>query len=202
VIPPVVLKVGGSLFEWPDLPTGLSSYLEQRQGGGDRLVLLAGGGRAADLVRELDRTFGLGDLPAHRLALRSLDLTAQVLAELIPGLDVVEDLPALADVWERGRIPVFAPRRWLDEVDALSADALPPSWDVTSDAIAARVASVLGAAELVLLKSAPLPPGCSRREAARLGLVDPVFPDVSRSLERVLYLNFRTTPHVPIPLAR
>jgi 5-(aminomethyl)-3-furanmethanol phosphate kinase len=202
VIPPVILKVGGSLFDWPDLPARLSSHLAQRRAGGRRLVLLAGGGRAADLVRELDRTFGLGDLEAHRLALRSLDLTAHALAGLVPGLDVVEELPALAGVWNQGRIPVLAPRRWLDEVDARSADALPPSWDVTSDAIAARVASVLGAEELVLLKSAPLPAGSHRREAARLGLVDPVFPDVSRSLEHVVYLNFRETPHAPIPLAR
>jgi aspartokinase-like uncharacterized kinase len=198
----VVIKVCGSLFDWPDLPRYVASSLEERQATGDRLVLLAGGGQAADLVRDLDRTFGLGDLRAHRLALRSLDLTAHLLAEMIPGLDVVEAIPALAVVWERERIPVFAPRRWLDEVDAVSADPLPPSWDVTSDAIAARLASVLGADELVLLKSAPLPSGCSRREAARLGLVDPVFPDVSRTLARVVYLDYRTTPHVPIPLAR
>jgi aspartokinase-like uncharacterized kinase len=201
VIRPVFIKVGGSLFDSPDLPGRLSSYLEERQAGGERLVLLAGGGGAADLIRSLDRTFGLGDLRAHRLALRSLDLTAHILAELVPGLDVVDELSALDDAWNRGRIPVLAPRRWLDEVDAPSADPLPPSWDVTSDAIAARVAVALGAEELVLLKSAPLPPGIDRREAARLGLVDPVFPAVARTLRRVVYLNLRATRHVSVPMA-
>jgi aspartokinase-like uncharacterized kinase len=198
---PVFIKVGGSLFDSPDLPGRLSSYLEGRQAGGERLVVLAGGGGAADLIRDLDRTFGLGDLRAHRLALRSLDLTAHILAELVPGLDVVDELSALDDAWSRGRIPVLAPRRWLDEVDAPSADPLPPSWDVTSDAIAARVAVALGAEELVLLKSAPLPPGIDRREAARLGLVDPVFPAVARTLRRVVYLNLRATRHVSVPMA-
>jgi len=197
----VVIKVGGSLFDWPGLPGCLSAYLEGRRDGGERLLLLAGGGRAADLVRDLDRTFGLGDLLAHRLALRSLDLTAHVLAGLLRGLDVVEELPASDDVRNRGRIPVFAPRRWLDEVEVRSPDALPPSWDVTSDAIAARLAVVLGAEELVLLKSAPLPPGIDRREAARLGLVDPVFPAVARTLLRVVYVNLRATRQVSVPMA-
>jgi aspartokinase-like uncharacterized kinase len=199
---PVVIKVGGSLFDWPDLPGRLAADLRRRRGGAGRLVLLSGGGRAADHVRELDRTFGLGDLRAHRLALRSMDLTAHVLAALLPDLDVVEELPALDETWNRGRIPVLAPRRWLDEVDARSPDPLPASWDVTSDAIAARVAVALGAEGLVLLKSAPMPPGIDRREAARLGLVDPAFPEVSHDLESVVYRNLRQGPCVDVPLAR
>jgi 5-(aminomethyl)-3-furanmethanol phosphate kinase len=202
VIRPVVIKVGGSLLDWPDLPGLLAIDLERRRAGCECLVLLAGGGRLADHVRDLDRTFGLGDLQAHRLALRSMDLTAHVLAALLPGLVVVEELAGLDSLWNEGRTPVFAPRRWLDEVDARSPDPLPATWDVTSDAIAARVAVALGARELVLLKSAPLPPGVDRREAARLGLVDPVFPEVSRDLENVAYRNLRERSGVSIALAR
>jgi aspartokinase-like uncharacterized kinase len=134
--------------------------------------------------------------------LRSLDLTAHVVAELVPGVEVVEELSALDLAWARGRIPALAPRRWLDEVDARSADPLPASWDVTSDAIAARLAVALGAGELALLKSAPPPSGIDRGEAARLGLVDPAFPAVSRPLERVVYLDFRSGRPVPVELAR
>ena len=73
---------------------------------------------------------------------------------------------------------------------------------MTSDAIAARVAVVLAAIELVLLKSAPMPPGVDRREAARLGLVDPAFPEVSGPLDRVTYVNYRATPRVSMSMAR
>jgi 5-(aminomethyl)-3-furanmethanol phosphate kinase len=188
---PVVVKVGGSLFDWPDLPACLSAYLEDRRSGGERLVVLAGGGRAADLIRGLDRLFTLGDVRAHHLALRSLDLTAHILAALVPVLDVADDLSAPEAVWDRRRIPVLAPCRFLDDDETRASDPLPPSWDVTSDSIAARLAVRLGARELVLLKSAPIPPGINRREAARLGLVDPVFPEVSRDLERVVYRDLR-----------
>jgi aspartokinase-like uncharacterized kinase len=190
----VVIKVGGSLFDWPDLPDRLSRLLEQRRAGGERLVLVAGGGAAADFVRQLDQTFALGDLPAHCLALRSLDLTAHVLAALVPGLVVVDRLTELEQAWRRSHSPALAPRRFLAESEPSSPTPLPASWDVTSDAIAARLAVCLGASELLLLKSAPLPPGTDRGRAAELGLVDRHFPEVARPLRRVIYRNLRGEP--------
>jgi aspartokinase-like uncharacterized kinase len=198
---PVVIKVGGSLFDWPELPRRLENLLDERRAAGQRLLLLAGGGPAADWVRAVDRTFALDDLSAHRLALRSLDFTAHILAALVNGLDVVDEPGAAAQVWTRHRIPVLAPSRFLDEHDSRSAAPLPPSWDVTSDAVAARVSVHLGAAELVLLKSASAPPGTDRSGAARLGLVDPLFPNVSRDLEHVVYVNLRGNAHVSLALA-
>ena len=104
-----MLKVGGSLLDWPELAGHLSRDLDGRKAEGGRPVVIVGGGRAADFVRDLDRAHGLGDVRAHRLALRSLDLSAHALAELLPGLDVVDELPALDEVQARGRVPVFAP---------------------------------------------------------------------------------------------
>jgi aspartokinase-like uncharacterized kinase len=197
---PIVIKVGGSLFDWPAFPRQLKAVLDAYRAARPSLVLLPGGGSAADFVRRLDRTFALGDVPAHRLALRSLDLTAHALAALVPGLEAIDDVGNLGQVWKELKIPVLAPRRFLEEHDCHAADPLPPSWDVTSDAIAARVAVHLGAAELVLLKSTPLPPGTDRRAAADLGLVDPFFPAVSHGLERVLYLNLRGNRPEPLLL--
>jgi aspartokinase-like uncharacterized kinase len=204
MIGPVVLKVGGSLLDWPELPGRLEVLLDACRDAGQRPVVVAGGGGAAEFVRRLDRTFALGDSAAHCLALRALDLTAHALAALVPGLGLVvaEEPAALGPLWERGRIPIFAPRRFLDEIDACSTDALPFSWDVTSDTIAARLAVYLGAAELVLLKSTGLPPATDRRAAARLGLVDPCFPEASRSLERVLFVDLRSEAGVPLLLER
>jgi aspartokinase-like uncharacterized kinase len=198
----VVLKVGGSLFDWPDLPGCLVQLLSDRLAAGQRTVVLAGGGPPADFVRALDRTFELGDRVAHHLALRSLDLTAHVLAALVPGLDVVDELAALDPVWERQRFPILAPRRFLDEHDSRSPNPLPHTWDVTSDTIAARVAVCLGASDLILLKSTSVPPDVDRREAARLGLVDPLFPEASRDLERVFYIDIRKNPWIRRPLVR
>ena len=185
---PVVVKVGGSLLTWPGLRDGLSAYWQANRARCP--VVIVGGGGAADLVRDLDRIHGLGEGRSHHLALCALDLTARLLAGLMPGFEVVERPDELTSVWDAGRIPILSPRRFL-EADVDSPDPLPHTWDVTTDSIAARVADHLGAAELALLKSAPLPPGTDRVSAARLGLVDPRFPLVARGLRWVTYRNLR-----------
>jgi aspartokinase-like uncharacterized kinase len=192
--PVSVVKVGGSLFDWPELPARLTTFLSARvlESRQEQTVLIAGGGAAADFVRLVDRVHGVGDERAHRLALHSLDLSAHLLAALLPAQCIVVDsLAALAGAWCDQTIPVLAPRRFMTEIDRQGADALPESWDVTSDAIAARVAAHLRADCLVLLKSAPFPPNATRGDAARLGLVDPMFPRAAEGLSRVEYVNLR-----------
>jgi aspartokinase-like uncharacterized kinase len=188
-----VTKVGGSLLDWPLLPRRLSAFLTRRRDfvPSERMVLIAGGGAAADVVRALDRTHELGGQRAHELALHALDLTAHVLAQLVPGSTVVVRIAALDDAWSAGSIPIIAPRRALRELEQSGIAPLPASWAVTSDSISARIAVALRAGCLVLLKSAPLPANATRAEAARLGLVDPMLPNVAQPLTRVEYLNLR-----------
>jgi aspartokinase-like uncharacterized kinase len=199
-----VVKVGGSLFDWPELPRRMTAFIDARRAAEreEQMVLIAGGGPVADAVRVLDRIHGLGNETAHRVALHALDFTTFLLAALVPGTVAVERIDALRAVWAAGSIPVLAPRAVLSEIDRSGQDALPASWDVTSDTIAARIASHLAADRLILLKSAPLPSGAARQDAARLGLVDPMLPVVAQALPRVEYMNLReqtSQPHL-LPL--
>ncbi len=188
-----VIKVGGSLFDWPELPRRLTEMIDARQAadGEERLVLIAGGGPAADFVRALDRIHDLGDQTAHRLALHAMDFTATILAELLPGTVPVQTFATLRAVCSAGSVPVLASRLILDEIERFGRDGLSASWDVTSDTIAAWMALHIGADRLILLKSAPLPLGITRVEAARLGLIDPMLPIVAGPLPRVEYVNLR-----------
>jgi aspartokinase-like uncharacterized kinase len=189
----VVVKVGGSLLGWHMLPARLAAFLVSRHNAfpTERPILIAGGGAAAELVRVIDRAHGLGDATAHDLALRALDLTAAVLAELLPRSMLAEGIEALFSAWMSEQIPIVVPRALLDHFERTGVAPLPRSWDVTSDTIAAWIASNMGAVSLVLLKSASLPPGASPEDAARLELVDPIFPRAARALPRVEYLNLR-----------
>ena len=187
------VKVGGSLLDWLELPTRLEAFLgEQRcRVEGGNTLLIAGGGPAADLVRQLDRNHRLGDETAHRLAIRAMDLSAVILSALLPGSITVDRLEALPAVWNAGRVPILMAGPILEEIERPGVIPLPRCWDTTSDSIAARIAVHLRADSLILLKSASLPPGATRQEAADLERVDALFPDVSLAIPRVEYLNLR-----------
>lgn len=188
--PTTVIKLGGSLLDWHGLATALPEFLEQFQG--QPIVLIVGGGSVADGVRQFDRHQGLGQERAHRLALRALDLTAWWLAELLPGVQVVDRLDRLPEVWARSAVPVLQPRQVLDEDEHVDpASALPHHWDVTTDSIAAHLALRLGAPSLHLLKSRPVAPGLDTAAAAREGIVDAYFPQASRRLDRIVCVDLR-----------
>ena len=73
----------------------------------------------------------------------------------------------------------------------LAGCRLPRNWAVTSDSIAARVAEVVGAHELVLLKS-QLPIGQGGwREVSEHGIVDRHFPLAAAKLPVVRFVNLR-----------
>ena len=106
------------------------------------LLVVPGGARFADAVREADRRFGLHATTAHRMAILGMDQFGWLLSELIPGAERRADLARVA----AGRTAVLLPA-------ALPLDALPASWDVTSDSIAAWIAGQVGAGRLVLVKA-------------------------------------------------
>ena len=188
-----VIKVGGSLLDWPELPDRLSLFLKglRTQVAIGYPLLMAGGGPAVDLVRRLDENLHLGDETAHRLAIHAMDLTARCLVAILPDSVAVNRLAERFQVWRAGRIPILVPSPILQDLERTGIAPLPRSWDATSDSIAAWIAGHLGAASLVLLKSASLPSGADRQAAARLERVNPLFPQISRTLPRVDYLNLR-----------
>lgn len=184
--PVVVAKVGGSLLDHPGLAVRLSEWLG-RLGEDRQTVLVPGGGPFAESVRALDRIHALGDERAHALAIRSMSVSAYVLAALVPGLRVV-DVSELGEAAPAGPASVLTLAGWLER-DRSPLSELPAGWDVTSDSIAASMALHLGAADLYLVKRVDLPPGCTLERAARLGLVDPYFPTIAGPIPKVCWIN-------------
>lgn len=175
----VVVKVGGSLFDLPQLRRQLEHFLATLAP--DAPLLVPGGGAAADAVRALDRTHHLGDQLSHWLALKACELNAHFLARLL-GLPVV-DWPAYGPA-------VLGPYSFCRR-DEGRPGCLPHQWSATSDSVAARVAEV-AAAPLVLLKSTPLVAGMTWQQASEGGLVDNVFPAlVARAGTVVRLVNLR-----------
>jgi 5-(aminomethyl)-3-furanmethanol phosphate kinase len=145
---PAVVKVGGGLLGTRgalDRVCAAVAALGRRE----PLVVVPGGGPLADAVRELDRRIGLSADAAHWMAVLAMDQYAHLLAERIAGGRLVDEPGAIAEVLAAGEIAVLAPSRWLR-----AADALPHTWDATSDSVAAFVAGALDAVRLDLIKPA------------------------------------------------
>jgi aspartokinase-like uncharacterized kinase len=114
---------------------------------------------------------------------------ARLLRAMVRGAAVVERLEACAEVWRDGRHAILDAHAFA-QADERNEDALPHSWRVTSDSVAARAARLLHARKLVLLKSVDPPTEANWEEAARAGLVDAWFPRVAVGLA-VELINFR-----------
>ncbi|MFO0851066.1 MAG: hypothetical protein U0871_21300 [Gemmataceae bacterium] len=184
----VVVKVGGSLYDHPRLGPGLRAYLDQLDA--TKVLVVAGGGGFADVVRDLDRCHRLGEGRSHDLALMATGVAGFVLKGL---LDLPDDcFTGRLDWWthQRHRVGVLLADRLLKGYEEWVAP-VPHTWELTTDSIAGYAAGV-ATARLVLLKSTDVPPGTPWEEAAARGWVDAHFPAVVREHRlRVEAVNFR-----------
>lgn len=171
-----VIKVGGSLFDWPQLSERLWAWLARQTPGENYLI--AGGGAWVDAVRAADQRFQLGDAFCHELSIELMATTGKLLKQVL--LIAQEKFHDTHHVhWE------------VLDVQTLSIATLPQSWDVTSDSIAAQWAERLDATELVLLKSTPLESDLSAIEAAERGVVDRYFPTAAACLPNIRFIHLR-----------
>lgn len=141
-----VVKVGGGMLAEPGLLPRVGRALA-RLAGERTVVIIPGGGPFADQVRQFDQRHGLPPTAAHWMAILAMDQFAWVLAAVVPGSRIVEDRAGILQAHREGMIPVLAPSRWLR-----ATDELPHRWEVTSDSLAAYLATLLGADELILVK--------------------------------------------------
>lgn len=199
VAPLRVIKLGGSLLAWPDLRDAFRQWRATLPPARD--LLLIGGGGAADWIREIDRVHALGDDAAHRLAIQSMLLNAEIAAQVWPE---ARWCSALRDV-ETTHGPlllILSPWPALsDDEQGRFGEPLPHSWEVTSDSIAAWIATALHAHELVLVK--PTLPRSEDTSAAREeGYVDGYFCHASRSVPNIRAVNLRNDNYASCALTR
>ncbi|MFO1045341.1 MAG: hypothetical protein U0941_26480 [Planctomycetaceae bacterium] len=182
--PLVVLKLGGSLLECTDLADRLRSLVETLRG--QRILIVVGGGDAADVVRDWSVRFALPEESAHWLAIRSLSVTRGLVKELLPECCEVDSQAAASAAWTASERPVLLKlEAYLREAERNHPDPLPHNWDVTSDSIAAWVAAEWGADQLIMLKSIDLPASIDLQQAASHGFVDPYLPTIATKLPRI-----------------
>jgi aspartokinase-like uncharacterized kinase len=193
-LPLVVVKVGGSLLSAADFAPRLHDWLKQQPPAVH--VLIAGGGELADVLRRWDALHGIGEEASHWLCIRALSLTSSILAQVVPTAAQASQLGELIQLItsaRRDHLPhpvVFGLEAFLrHEEPALGPIAVPHTWCVTTDSLAARLAEVLGADGLILLKSSLPASNASANYSAlaEIGYVDKYFPTIAPRVARVRF---------------
>lgn len=175
-----VVKLGGSLAT----AGGLDGWLESLLACPRRIVVVTGGGRFADAVRDAQGQLGFDDATAHHLALMAMEQLARVVVARDPSFQLAGTVDAIQAAITAGRIPVWTPLPLVP-----GAADIEESWLVTSDSLAAWLAARLGATRLWLVKSRLPTCGGSLRALVADGLVDPALPRYLAEASRLRLLG-------------
>jgi aspartokinase-like uncharacterized kinase len=201
-LPLRIVKVGGSLLDWPLLKDRLTAWLARQPAACS--VLIVGGGDLTDAIRRVQAIHRFDDETAHWLCVRALSVTAQMLATLLFEARVTSSLDEFSAFAQSGvATVVFDPATFIRQEEPRAPGVvLPHDWTATTDSIAACLAVLTLADELVLLKSADPPPGKSLAELAAAGYFDQHFPIAAAGLPWVRLVNLRSDTHSEVTLSR
>src|SRR5499427_3441981 len=164
---PTVIKLGGSFA----FSACLRDWIAAIAGCAGRAVIVPGGGPFADAVRAAQAQMGFDDRAAHRMALLAMEQYGCAIQSRHEALSLADSFDSIGRGLADGQVPV-----WLPTQMALGAADIPPSWDVTSDSLAAWLAGKIGAARLLLVKHVEPARGTARAtDLASGNIVDKAF---------------------------
>ena len=195
---PAVIKLGGSLLTLPDLNARLQGVVNSL--GPQKVLIVAGGGAAADEIRRLDQCFGLSSEQAHWAAVAAMTFNSQILSRVCGGLPVVAARIDAETAWNQHNAVLLDVSRFLRDEQISHSRSLPESWSVTSDSIAAFVALHWPASQIVFCKSCDLP-SQNVSKPSQDDLLDDWFPNLLSPLQqskvKLSWLNLRAAKPQP-----
>ncbi|MFW5451002.1 MAG: delta 1-pyrroline-5-carboxylate synthetase [Methylophagaceae bacterium] len=140
----IVVKLGGSLYNTPELTLWLNSLTKHAKQ--QPIVIVPGGGPFADQVRHAQQIHQFNDSSAHHMALLAMSQFGLLLASLMPNIQSLHFPSDNLNVKLDGLLV------WLPDRQLLTNTTLKHSWDITSDSLALWLANELHAEQLILIK--------------------------------------------------
>lgn len=181
----IIIKLGGSLSYSDALINSLN--VVERVCQGKAVVIVPGGGAFADQVRLAQKHWQFDDPTAHHMALLAMRQMALMFKGLKPGFALAHTISEIQDQLNRQKTVIWSP----DSAE-LDKASIPASWDITSDSLAAWLAKILSATELILIKSAAIDTNLSLRQLAERDIVDKAFCDfVAQAAFKIRIVNAR-----------
>ena len=107
-------------------------------------MFVIGGGEFANLIRKYDALIGFSEDVTHETAIDSMDILAKLLNDKLAFTEISYTMEEAISISNSNKIPIMICSDILKENEPFSH-----SWDVTSDSIAAYIASLLDAKILI-----------------------------------------------------
>ncbi|HEY6520632.1 MAG TPA: hypothetical protein VIZ19_14835 [Roseiarcus sp.] len=162
-----IVKLGGSHATGPHLKDWLTAIAVEA----GSITIVPGGGLFADAVRTAQASMGYDDRAAHAMALMAMAQFGSALQSLNPALRLAASRSTILRTLKDGKVPVWSPEQMV------RAAALPETWDLTSDSLAAWLAGALGADRLLLVKHGRFQSAAiDAHDLVARRVVDPLFP--------------------------
>src|SRR5215468_199322 len=124
----IVVKLGGSFVG----SRHLAGWIDALANFKGRAVVVPGGGPFADAVRQAQTKIGFKDAVAHHLALLAMEQFAWALASLSARFCIADSATAIRRALRAGNVAIWSPTKMV-----LGTPEIPPSWEITSDSLAA-----------------------------------------------------------------
>ena len=162
-----IVKLGGSHASGSHIKDWLTAIAAEA----GSIAIVPGGGPFADAVRTAQTSMGYDDRAAHVMALMAMAQFGRALQSLNPALRLAASRSSIFRALKERKVPVWSPEQMA------RAAALPETWELTSDSLAAWLAGALGAGRLLLIKHGHFDAATvDARDLAARGVVDPLFP--------------------------
>jgi aspartokinase-like uncharacterized kinase len=166
----IIVKLGGSLSRADTLIKCLNSVEQNYQG--REVVIVPGGGEFADQVRLAQHHWQFDDKTAHNMAILAMQQMALLIKGLKDDFFIARSVTDIRKQLHRQKIIIWSP-----DIAELQCAAIQASWDITSDSLAAWLATALSATELILVKSAAIDANLSLKQLAKQNIIDKGFCD-------------------------
>lgn len=179
-----VVKIGGSLLERDDLPRALTNWLAVQSVA--ETLMVVGGGGLVDAIRRLDRGHAGDDVETHWLCVELLDVTFRIASTWFDQWHRIGSAEELTGAIDRGFSSDAPTLVAVGSFYRQGDDArIPTDWRTTADTIAAVLATLVDADELVLLKSCDVSAVATIDEMVTAGIIDEALPMIAGKLKRL-----------------
>jgi aspartokinase-like uncharacterized kinase len=159
-----VVKLGGSLLETGQMFDCLKRIVQTTE----NTVVVCGGGEFANYVRKAQKKWHFNDVAAHEMAILAMQQTAVMCQNLQPKFVIA---PSISEIKNHHFVI------WSPNIADLNAAEIPATWNITSDSLAAWLATKLKADKLVVVKSCAIDSELTLIELREQCIVDSTFDE-------------------------